>query len=326
MGFPERSRRQVAVALLLAASGTLGACGDRAAASDPAIALQELGRLLFFEPRLSRSSLMSCATCHDPQYAFTDGRTRAIGLAGPGDINTPTLVNVGNRPRLMVTGSLHTLEEQATTAILARGEMGGMREEDVVGRLDIVDGYKPMFREVFGDERITISRIADAIAAFERTIRSRDSDYDRFLEGRATLTQSARLGVSVFFGKGRCAECHSGPDFTDESFHATGSTTGTPSEGRGRHTVTRDPGDAGKIRTPTLREVTRTAPYFHDGSVTDLASVVQFYEQGGRPHPNKSERVRGFPLSDEERRGLLDFLKSLEGRNWIEPLPVGLPP
>jgi len=287
--------------------------------------LAELGRLLFFDRRLSRSGLLSCSECHSPHCAYTDGRRRAVGLVGPGDVNTPTLANVRARPRLMVAGAIGGLEEQAKKAILERGEMGGMEAHEVERRVAGIAGYRTLFRAAFGSEEITLDRIATAIATFERTIVSRDSDYDRFREGRAALTREARIGLDLFFGRGRCFECHSGPDFTDDGYHATGSTSGTTSMLRGRQSVTARAEDAGKIRTPTLREIASTAPYFHDGSMPDLESVVRFYEAGGRPHPNKDDRIRPLALTREERDGLVAFLRSLSGRGWIEVPPPSLP-
>jgi len=243
--------------------------------------------------------------------------------------NAPTLANVGNRKLLLFAGSRSSLESHARVALLNRGEMGGLTPQWVEDRVWSIRGYRVLFEAAFPTESgaIRLDTIARAIAAFERTIRTHDSDFDLFVEGRGHLSPSARRGLALFRGQAGCARCHSGHDFTDDKFHFTGSTLvgdGPRNEVfPGRIGVTGDPRDWGRVRTPTLREVARTPPYFHDGSLPTLAAVLSFYESGGAQQAGVE--IHPISLTPKQRTDLIAFLTSLSGRSWVDPPPPSLP-
>ena len=260
-----------------------------------------LGRRLFGDRRLSRDGLLSCAVCHDPGRAFVNGRN----VDGR---NVPTLVNRGYWAAFFWDGRAASLEAQAAQPILNPREMG-MTREGAVAMVRGDGGYRRSFRAVFGREP-EFDDIARAIACYVRTIRSGDSRYDR-----GVLSEEERRGMALFRGKAGCVACHAGPNLTDESFHNTGVAF---REGRwldeGRFAVTHDARDRGRFKTPTLREVGRTAPYMHDGSLGSLEEVVEYYDRGGNRNVGLDGAIRPLHLSAEERREIVAFLKALTGR------------
>jgi cytochrome c peroxidase len=285
----------------------------------------ELGKRLFFDPRLSASGAIACASCHEPQLGWSDGRSTSFGHArSPGARNAPTLVNIAHRKSLFWDGRAKTLEEQAIAPIEAANEMHA-DPKAVVQRLFEQPAYRKEFAAVFGDERITMERIAQAIATFERTIVSRPSRFDRFLTGQPhALSDSAVRGLHLFRNEARCANCHMGPFFTDEKFHDLGlSYYGRELQDLGRYEVTRDPKDVGKFKTPSLRNITRTGPYMHNG-LFDLDGVLRMYNNGmatlrrkpGQENdplfPTKSEHLRPLGLNQQDLSDLRAFLESLE--------------
>ena len=258
-----------------------------------------LGRQLFFGTMLSADRVVSCATCHDPNKAFADGRATAHGVHGAvGARNTPSLVNAGYGQAFFWDGRAATLEEQVLGPIFSPKEMG--LTEAALQR----------------QTGLTSAVVADALASYVRTIRSGDSRYDWYISGQTeVLTPIEKTGLDLFRGKGRCGRCHRGTNFTDEQFHNTG--VGWQN-GRftdeGRFAVSGDPSDHGAFKTPTLREIAHTAPYMHDGSIATLEDVVEFYSQGGRSNPELDQRMRPIRFTPDEKQALVAFLKTLSGR------------
>lgn len=266
----------------------------------------ELGRQLFHDRRLSRSGRVSCASCHDPRRAFSTAQPLAVGVFGRRTSrNAPALLNRAWGRAFFWDGRIATLEVQVLEPITNPNEMD-MTLADASSRV--------------GRDADTISR---ALASYVRSIQAGDSAYDRFIDGdRAALSREQQLGLQVFRGKGNCTGCHVGPNFTDERFHNTGVAWREPStasghaggfQDDGRFGVTGKDEDRGAFKTPTLREVARTAPYMHDGSFLTLDAVIEFYSEGGRPNPSLDADIRPLRLTHQERLALLSFLRSLSG-------------
>jgi cytochrome c peroxidase len=288
-----------------------------------------LGRLLFFDPVLSEDGGLACAHCHQPERAFTDGRATALGRGGARLArNTPTLWNVGWKPRLMWDRRAASLEEQARIPLFAPEEMGA-DPEALLARLAAIPEYRRRFADAFpGRAPLTVDNVTRALAAFERTLVSRGSRYDRHARGeRAALSAAERRGLALFRSLNtRCFECHRLPTF--DAPLALG--IGVPSSDPGVGGVTGEPAERGLFGVPTLRNVARTAPYMHDGSLPTLGAVVDFYRRGGgRAHGVPGERidgqVRAFAISDAEAADLVAFLGALSDENPSPPAPERVP-
>lgn len=290
-----------------------------------------MGRWLFFDGRLSSDGTVPCAACHRPENAFSEPTPHSTGVGGKtGNRKSPTFIN-GAWPFYPVyfwDGRAASLLEQAKGPIENPVEMAGSHET-MVDTLSGIAGYSPYFREVFGDERIDLDRVVTAIAAYESTRLSGDSAWDRFNAGNASaLSEQARLGNDLFFGKAECAQCHVGWNFTDSMFHNLG--VGWDPEVKrfadiGRFAVTGEEKDTGAFKTPTLREVSLHAPYMHDGSVPTLREAVEHYNRGGEPNPWLSERIRPFDLTPEEVDAVVAMMESLEGRGYQDTPPRSFP-
>jgi cytochrome c peroxidase len=269
-----------------------------------------LGKRLFYDRLLSRDRSVACSDCHRPDLAFTDGRATAAGIGGrAGRRNTPTVINRGLGRIHFWDGRAASLEEQALGPIANPGEMDLPVSQAVV-RLARDARYAAEFRRAFGGGP-TPARLAAALASYQRSIYSVDAPFDRFLAGEASaLSASAQRGMKLFGAKARCAECHTGPSFTDELFH----TLGLPPHDTGRGGVTGTPHEKGAFKTPTLREVARTAPYMHDGSMATLEEVVEYYDKGGEPVANLDPKMKPLSLTAEEKADLVEFLRALSGR------------
>ena len=281
-----------------------------------------LGRRLFSSPTLSRTSDVSCATCHDPARAFSDARTIAVGIAGRTGIrHSPALINRGFGESFFWDGRALSLEAQVVMPIADPNEMD-FSVAGAVTRLQSDPAYVRDFAAVFG-QPVNARDLAYALASFVRSIVSGDSRVDRYLDGdNAALSATEVQGLHVFRGAGLCTTCHKGGNFTDEAFHNTGiawvpdnSTAGGRLADRGRAAVTSLPADEGAFRTPTLREISRTAPYMHDGSLPTLEAVVEFYAMGGRANPNLDPDLMELRLASADKSALVVFLKALNGGN-----------
>lgn len=287
----------------------------------------ELGRRLFFDPVLSRDRSVSCATCHKPEMAFADEKPLAVGIAGRvGKRHSPSLVNRGLGRVQFWDGRAATLEALALMPLRDVNEMDLPPDEAVV-RLTADPSYVTAFQAAFGRPPST-DDMGRALASFVRVIRSDNSAYDRFVAGDKTaLTDEQQRGLQVFRTRGRCAICHSEPTFADENFHNTGVAwrpdpqgSGGSFQDDGKSAVSRIDRERGMFKTPTLREIARTAPYMHDGSLATLADVVDFYDKGGRPNPNLFPVIRPLGLTPDEKQALVKFLESLSGDVTSTPL------
>ena len=248
----------------------------------------EQGRRLFFDRRLSRDGSVSCSSCHDPERAFSDGRAIAVGVFGRrGRRSAPALINRGYGRLFFWDGRAASLEEQVLKPIQDPNEMD-LQLPEAAARV----GLAP-------------NEISRALASFVRSILSGDSRFDRFINGdRSALSPEQQAGLQLFRGKANCVSCHAGPTFSDERLHNTG-------------VAWRDGGFAdvgaghGDFKTPTLREIARTAPYMHDGSLAMLEDVIEYYDRGGNRNPYLDSELHDLHLSLEEKRSLVAFLRSL---------------
>lgn len=287
----------------------------------------ELGRQLFFDTRLSASGNISCATCHNPAMGFTDGRPNSIGVnAQTGARSAPSIINLAYATTgIFWDGRAPSLEAQAEGPMANPIEMGNTHEA-VVTTVNGLTGYREQFKHVFGQETATIKEVAKAIAAFERTIISGNSPWDKYLKGDATaMSESATRGWALFQGKANCIPCHAGFNLTDNAFHNIGVGFDRPNVDLGRYEVTKLEEDKGRFKTPTLREIVYTAPYMHDGSEPTLESVIEYYDRGGVKNPQLDEKMKVLKLTPEEKADLLAFLKALSGEGWQAKMPLSFP-
>jgi len=282
----------------------------------------ELGKQLYFDGRLSKNNAISCAFCHNPGTGFADPRQTSIGVGGGvGGRQSPTVYNTGLNHVQFWDGRARSLEEQAIGPIHNPVEMAETHEH-VVAKLGKIKGYQQQFRAVFGTD-VNLQGIAEAIAAYERTVLSTNSAFDKYVLGaQKAMDEAAVRGLPLFKGKARCILCHNGPNFTDNQFHNLGvPQVGPMKEDLGRFAVSRAEKDRGAFKTPTLRSITETAPYMHDGAFKTLEEVVEFMDQGGGSNPNLSPLVKPLNLTAEEKSDLVAFLKALAG----EPIPFSMP-
>ena len=277
----------------------------------------ELGKLLYFDQRLSLDDSTSCATCHAPKFAFTDGARTSAGIHGSnGRRSAPTVINRAYSLAQFWDGRAATLEEQAKGPIENPIEMGHSHSA-CAEKLRAIPGYAARFEKVFGTREFTIDHVAKAIATFERTVLSGDSVYDRYKAGdKKAMTVSQLRGMKIYFDKAKCDSCHEGINFTANSFHNAGVGIDKPNPDLGRYEVTKDPKDWGSFKTPTLRDIARTAPYMHDGSMKTLEEVVEFYDKGGTPNKNLDEKMKPLKLTEQEKKDLVQFLNALNGNSW----------
>ena len=275
----------------------------------------KLGKKLFGDKLLSRDHSLACKGCHQPKRAFTDGRAKAVGVYGrQGLRSVPSLVNRAYGRAFFWDGRTSTLEEQVVKPIESESEMD-MTVGEAVDRLKRKSRYRKMFQQAFHREP-NGEDLARALASYVRTIYSGDSPFDRYIYGnRGALSDQQRRGLRIFRGNGNCTACHIGPTFSDEDFHNTGVAW---REGKlrdeGRFAITGEIEHKGAFKTPTLREIARTSPYMHDGSLATLADVIDFYVDGGRKNPNLDPEIRLLKLNGGEKAALIAFLRSLTGR------------
>ena len=293
----------------------------------------DLGRYLFYDTRMSVNGKSSCATCHKQELAFTDGRAASLGTTGESHPRSAmTLVNVAYSAVLTWSNPrLKSLEEQARTPMFGEHPVElGLREGDkFLPTVRAGRKYQDLFARAFPGEAdpFTIANVTKALACFERSIISARSPYDRYHYDRddAAVSDAAKRGEILFFSQGfSCFRCHSGFNFSDATasaknfareieFHNTGLYNPYPKPNVGIYEYTKTPGDAGKFKAPTLRNIAVTAPYMHDGSIATLEGVLDHYAAGGRAHenPNKDHLIGGFTLSPQNRADLVAFLESL---------------
>jgi cytochrome c peroxidase len=272
-----------------------------------------LGRRLFFDSGLSRDGAVSCASCHQPEKAFTDGRVVSLGVGNQATRrNAPTLLNCAYGTSMFWDGRVATLEDQALIPLTNPREMGSTLEA-VLDRLNGATAYRALFKAAFGAEQVTPARLAEALAAYQRTLVAANSPYDRYvlLKDETALSEHARRGLGLFRSKARCAHCHEGELFTDQRFHNTGVSWGKEPLDLGRYEHTRREGDQGKFKTPTLRHLTVTAPYMHDGSLATLEDVIDFYDRDANPNPHLDGAIQPLNLTASEKADLLAFLDCL---------------
>ena len=301
----------------------------------------ELGRQLYFDPRLSVDSTVSCASCHNPAEGYSAHTKTGVGVRGQlGGRNSPVSFNRILSAAQFWDGRADSLEAQAVGPIANPIEMG-FTHEGVVKRLGEMPVYRRQFETIFGD--LSIERVGQAIAAFERTLVTAPSAYDygeqlrafanldpddiaddpelakNFAAAKAgaeahPMSEEAKRGREIFFSeKGNCTACHVGANLADEKYHNLGIGMDKPEPDVGRFAVTKDPKDTGAFKTPTVRNVALSAPYMHDGSVATLEEVVEWYDKGGHANPNLSEKIRPLKLSAQEKADLVAFMKACTG-------------
>ena len=287
-----------------------------------------LGRRLFFDRRLSVDDSLSCASCHDPERGWSNGKALARGVGGkfmPLGRSAPSLINVAYNFHHFWDGREDSLEGQALRPILNPTEMAMPSLEALEHKLNSIVGYRDRFREVFGTE-VTGSNLARSLAAFERTLLSGDAPYDRYRAGdKDALSEAAERGMQLFFNDAQCSACHGGDNFTDGGFHNIGTAWNTPD--RGRQAVTGLPYQLRSFKTPALRDVARTGPYMHNGSLKTLEDVVEYYNNGGNPDDEWiSEDIKPLELTIRQKQDLVAFLKEgLAGAAYPEIQAPELP-
>jgi cytochrome c peroxidase len=312
-----------------------------AASSQPDPARVRLGRWLFYDTRLSSDRTVSCATCHRPEFAFSDTQPVAMGIGGQlGRRKTPSLINLGARTLLPGTerdpghvffwdGRASSLEQQVMAPIADSKEMG-FGHDALLLRLSEIEGYRPFFNDTFGSTAITLDRIAAALADYVRMRRSGNAPYDRWSYGRdgRAMSEEAQRGSEIFFFNGGCATCHAGFNFSDGLFHNIGIGWDAGAKAfsdAGRAAITHDPRDRGAFKTPGLRDVEKHPPYMHDGSLATLRDVVEFYNRGGNQVPGQSARLRRLGLSPSDVDAVVAFLRTLSGEGYHDRPPRFFP-
>ena len=286
-----------------------------------------LGRTLFFDPRLSRSGQIACASCHEPDLAFADGRRVSFGHGrAPGRRNAPSVVTSGLAPQLFWDGRADSLETQALMPVVDPAEMA-FSVDELVARLRASADYPALFAVAFPGQALGAEQIAAALATYQRDLLrvAQRTPFERFLRGRtAALSDQQLHGLHLFRTKARCMNCHFGPALSDDQFHNLGLTYyGRKYEDLGRYEVSRKPEDVGAFRTPSLRLVMKTAPWMHNGLFVNMEGTLAFYNMGmPRPRPNAqqvddplfprtSDRLKALNMNKDELRALRSFLDTL---------------
>lgn len=298
----------------------------------------ELGRQLYFDPRLSLDATVACATCHDPKTGFTAPTKTGVGIKGQvGNRNSPVSFNRILSGAQFLDGRAESLEAQAVGPIANPIEMG-FTHEGVVNRLAAIPVYARQFDALFGG--LTIDHVGQAIATFERAIVTQPAPFDyheqllpfakmdeediaddeelaaKYAQAKAAaeahpMSESATRGRDLFFGKANCTACHVGANFSDEKYHNLGVGMAVDEPDHGRFVVSKDEKDKGAHKTPTVRNVALSAPYMHDGSQATLEEVVAWYDKGGHPNPWLSDKIKPLNLTEQERADLVEFMKAL---------------
>ena len=278
-----------------------------------------LGKMLFFDTRLSRDRNLSCASCHNPSFGWEVPFAKAIGAGGkPLGRHAPTTLNQAWSQNLFWDGRAPTLEAQARGPIEANVEMD-LPLATALTRLQEVDGYKQAFTRAFPKEGLTEANILKAIATYERTLVTGITPFDRWVRGDAkAISDSAQRGFVLFNGKAACAACHAGWNFTDDKFHDVGLAGSTD---QGRMVVSKKPEDEFAMKTPGLREIVSRAPYMHDGSLATLEAVMGHYVAGGTQRPTRSPLMKPVALDGTEVQDVLAFMRTLSSPQSVVAMP-----
>lgn len=276
-----------------------------------------LGRELFFDTRLSRTDKISCATCHVPEFAFADRVPISEGVDGGKTMrNTPTLLNVAYQPTFMFDAHIPTLEQQVIVPIQEHMEMD-MKMGDLIKKLRAVSHYQEQAKEIFGRD-FDAYVLTRSISAFERTLISQDSRFDKYVRGdKQALTKEELEGYRIFAKKLYCTTCHAYPAFTSFKAESNG-IYANYGEDKGRFRIQNDSSDIGKFKVPTLRNIELTFPYMHDGTFWTLEEVVEHYAGGGKGSNNQHGSIKPFRLSASEKKKLVNFLKTLTDTSYLE--------
>ena len=284
------------------------------------LAKADLGKKLYFDTRLSAANVLSCATCHSPAYGWGDGQPTGVGH-GMKKLGrrSPTIINAAFGDIFMWDGRAGSLEAQALGPVQADVEMN-MSLDKLLVKLDAIEGYHPLFEAAFPGKPMASENIAKAIAVYERTVVSGRARFDDWIDGdEKAISESAKRGFVLFNTKGNCMQCHSGWNFTDDSFHDLG----LAGSDIGRAKIA--PGVEKMMyafKTPGLREISLRGPYMHDGSVANLDAVVEHYNSGGIDRPSRSADIKPLNLSKQESKDLVEFMMTLTGDAVPTPLPV----
>lgn len=291
-----------------------------------------LGRILFYDKRLSSDETISCAHCHDLPAAFTDPEVVSIGVGGKkGTRNAPTVINSGYLNLLFWDGRAASLEEQCHGPLGNPVEMTNVEDphlahQQCCERVSQIEGYKPLFKAAFGDEECNLDRISQALATFERTILSGNSRYDRYLNGEKTALTAQELAGWKVFNKSSCIACHNTKLTTDGKFYNIGIGMDRPDPDLGRYVFDKKDIYWGAFKTPTLRDTALSGPYFHDGSAKTLEEVVEYYNKGGIPNKNLDPMIRPLHLTEADKAALVAFMKALSGEGWQHAGPPNIFP
>ncbi len=285
--------------------------------------IEELGELLFNDSILSRGNQVSCASCHKPQYAYADNVPLSFGVDSiKGGRNTPSAMNQTARNFQFWDGRMETLEEQAAGPIENPVEMD-IPLSYAVEKLNKHEQYRKFFIKIFGHPADKKS-VTDAIAAFERTLDTNNSPFDNYMNGSDTtkFSESAKRGRDIFNNKGKCFDCHFGPDFTGDQFKNIGLFNGKDLNDSGRFVVTRDPEDIGRFKTPGLRNVELTGPYMHNGMHKTLMDVIEYYNNPDKFIGNSVNRdsllSKPLGLTQQDKKDLEAFLRSLTDARFVK--------
>jgi len=279
-----------------------------------------LGKKLYFDTRLSAANLLSCAACHSPAYGWGDGQARGVGHnMKPLGRRSPTIVNAAFGEIFMWDGRAGSLEEQALGPIRADVEMN-LPIDQLLAKLKGIPEYQPLFKAAFPKDGMTPDNIAKAIATYERTVVSGRAPFDAWIEGdERAIPEEAKRGFVLFNNKGGCQNCHSGWNFTDDSFHDIGLSDADIGRGKLLPAIVKM---QQAFKTPGLREITRRGPYMHDGSVATLEAVIEHYNTAGVERPSRSELIKPLALSAQEKADLVAFMKTLTSNMDPTTVPV----
>lgn len=275
-----------------------------------------LGRKLFFDKRLSKDESISCASCHLPELAFTDGKRVSEGVEGrQTERNAPSLLNAAYLPTVMYDAHLKSLELQVIVPIQEHVEMD-MNMLDLMKRLQKDEEYQRLSKATY-NRQLDPYVLTRAISTFERSLISQNSRFDKYMKGETAFSKSEINGWELFSEKLYCTECHTPPQFTTHQAINNG-LYNTYTSDQGRFRIFNDSSDIGKFKVPSLRNCELTAPYMHDGSISSLDGVIQHYSSGGSNHPTKDNRIKSFHLSEKETKELVSFLKTLTDTSYMK--------